>query len=89
MVSSIKALALFCEISCFSASWPASWRVETVSTFTVVAIMGSLSTNQRGARFYGIFRDSKRANSKKAPKNRSFLTLFGGSDEKGPFCGAF
>src|SRR5262249_42101501 len=75
MVSSSIALALFWESSCFSASWLARLRVEMVSTFAaaLVAMGLSLLANQRYAQFYGIFGVAKGHDSKKAPKNRSFL----------------
>jgi hypothetical protein len=66
-VSSSIALADFWESSCFSASWLANWRVETVSTFAFAAVaIGILPLNE----------------STMTPILRHFLQDKGGVDQK-------
>src|SRR6201996_6009609 len=67
IVSSRIALAAFWESSCFSASWLARLRVETVSTFAFAAVaIGNLPLNE----------------STMAPILRHFLQDKGGEDQK-------
>src|SRR6185312_12496798 len=86
MVSSSIALALFWESSCFSASWLASWRVETVSTLVAALVaIGQFPLNESTIgpnllHFGGL----QATRHKKSPENRSFFALFGGQKRKMP-----